>query len=106
MLTLRQAAFQIWQESECTSVHDAWKIFLDWKFHACYSGCAVCKSSLNYVGDCFYERSYEFFDSASGRHVEAPDGGDRSDAIAAGSSSRVCGGDDGAAWWEAVIFER
>ena len=45
-------------ECEPLSVHESWKIFLDWRWHSCHTGCVVCSKAhpLDYEGECLYER--------------------------------------------------
>lgn len=56
MLSPSQAMEALRSDCERLDVWQDWKIFLDWEFHACYTGCVVCKSQLDYQGDCLYER--------------------------------------------------
>lgn len=62
MLSPTEAMLLLRKETPRLEAWDAVKIFLDWRFHSCYSGCVVCKRDLSYNGVCFYERLESGFD--------------------------------------------
>lgn len=102
---VREVMVQMLREVPPLSIAEDWKIFLDWRFHAEYSGCVCCRNWY-----CFYaqlgdygEQSDGEFDTPFGRHVEAAGGGGNEDPRPARGRQDPPAGHAGG-WWEEVTF--